>query len=269
MKTSVAPHAVILAAGLGSRLQNLTASRPKPLVEVHGTPILHNALRNLAAVGVKEATIVVGYRKEVIMRSCGQEFAGLRVKYVESTAFDRTGSAYSLWLARDALLEGTSLLLEGDVFFERAVLTRLLSSAHEDVGGVAPLTAAMSGSAVTLSEGGVVQQILMNQSASDQHDVPRFKTMNLYRFTAATAREVLVPALDEAIRSGATKVYVEQILSGLVAAQILRLGAESCSDLKWFEIDNQSDLRLAEEIFAPQLLRATHEPQILGLAPGI
>jgi NDP-sugar pyrophosphorylase family protein len=260
---------VILAAGLGSRLQPLTMSRPKPLVEVHGTPILHNALGNLAAVGIREVTIVVGYRKELIERSCGQEFAGIHIKYIESSVFDRTGSAYSLWLARDALLEGTNLLLEGDVFFERAVLTRLLASAHEDVGAVAPLTEAMSGSAVTLSEGGLIQRILMNQSASNQHGIALFKTMNLYRITGTTAREVLVPALDEAIRVGSSKAYVEQILSGLVEARALQLGAECCGDLNWFEIDNQSDLRIAEQIFAPQSAHAGSEPQSLALDLGI
>lgn len=61
--TTLPPRtAVILTAGVGSRLRPLTDLRPKPLVEVNGTPIPHNALRNLQAVGVEEVTIIVGYR---------------------------------------------------------------------------------------------------------------------------------------------------------------------------------------------------------------
>src|SRR6201999_3309239 len=114
-----------LAAGFGSRLRPLTDFRPKPLVEVHGVPILHNALRHLAGVGVREATIVVGYRKDAIQYACGGQFAGVDITYVESSVYDRTGSAYSLWLAREALLRGDAYLLEGDVFFEAEALHRL------------------------------------------------------------------------------------------------------------------------------------------------
>ena len=91
--SSAPQHAVILAAGLGSRLRPLTDDRPKPLVEVGGVPILHNALRNLAAVGVTDATIVVGYRHDAIERRCGEIFAGIRIQYVVSDVFERTGSA--------------------------------------------------------------------------------------------------------------------------------------------------------------------------------
>jgi len=117
--------AVILAAGSGSRLRPLTDLRPKPLVEVNGTPILHNALRNLEALGVDDVTIVVGYRKDAIQYSCGTRFGNLAISYVESNVFDQTGSAYSLWLARDALLSGDTYLLEGDVFFEIDALRKL------------------------------------------------------------------------------------------------------------------------------------------------
>ncbi len=118
-------RAIVLAAGLGSRLRPLTDLRPKPLVEVNGMPILHNALRNLEAIGVGEVTVVVGYRKDAIQYACGSRFGGVEINYVESTVFDRTGSAYSLWLAREVLLSGDCLLLEGDVFFEQDALRRL------------------------------------------------------------------------------------------------------------------------------------------------
>ncbi len=60
----------------------------------------------LAAVGVEEVTIVVGYRKDAIKYACDRRFGPIEINYVDSSAFDRTGSAYSLWLARDTLLSG-------------------------------------------------------------------------------------------------------------------------------------------------------------------
>nr|WP_274542319.1 phosphocholine cytidylyltransferase family protein [Bradyrhizobium algeriense] len=137
MNTNAPKKGVILAAGFGSRLRPLTDLRPKPLVEVNGTPILYNALRNLEAVGVKEVTIVVGYRKDDIQYACGSRFGELEIKYVESSVFDRTGSAYSLWLARDTLRSGNCFLLEGDVFFEENALRYLMVSQATDVAAVA------------------------------------------------------------------------------------------------------------------------------------
>jgi NDP-sugar pyrophosphorylase family protein len=247
----VPDHAVILAAGLGSRLRPLTAQRSKPLVSVHGVPILHNTLSVLSEVGVKTATIVVGYRKELIQATCGSRFGNVELHYVESSAFGRTGSAYSLWLAREALLSGDVLLLEGDVFFETAVLDRLVRCGGSDVAAVAPFDETMTGSAVTISTSGTIDQVLMKQSAADlNRDETLFKTMNLFRFAQDTLRRAVVPALDEVVGSGAVTACVEQVLTYLIGECGLRLAAADCGDLKWFEIDNEENLHTAETIFA-------------------
>ncbi|MDH2347781.1 phosphocholine cytidylyltransferase family protein [Bradyrhizobium sp. SSUT77] len=265
MRANAPKKAVILAAGVGSRLRPLTDLRPKPLVEVNGTPILHNALRNLKAVGVEEVTIVVGYRKDAIQYACGSHFGELRINYVESSVFDRTGSAYSLWLARDALLSGDCFLLEGDVFFEEDALHYLMISQASDVAAVAPFNELMEGSAVLLSDGGLITGFRMKQTAANLvADGPRlFKTMNLLRFSATTLRATIVPALDDIIGSGATKAYTEELLANLVDRRGLKLTAARCDDLRWYEIDSIEDLLVAERIFtrAPASDRAGSQDQ--------
>ncbi|WP_076866106.1 phosphocholine cytidylyltransferase family protein [Bradyrhizobium mercantei] len=259
MVASAPGNAIILAAGCGSRLRPLTDLRPKPLVEVNGTPILHNALRNLKTVGVETVTIVVGYRKDAIQYACGSRFAELEIKYVESTVFDRTGSAHSLWLARDALLSGDCFLLEGDVFFEKNALHYLLISQATDVAAVAPFDESMEGSAVVLSDAGFIRDFRMKQTAANLiGDGPRlFKTMNLFRFSASTLRATIVPALDNIIRSGATQAYTEELLAYLVERHGLQLIAVRCDGLKWYEIDSVEDLRVAERIFAKVIASAS------------
>ncbi|WP_024510013.1 phosphocholine cytidylyltransferase family protein [Bradyrhizobium sp. ARR65] len=247
--------AVILAAGIGSRLRPLTDLCPKPLVEVNGTPILYNALRNLEADGVEEVTIVVGYRKDAVQYACGTRFGALEINYVESSVFERTGSAYSLWLARDALLSGDCFLLEGDVFFEANALCYLIANQASDVAAVARFDELMEGSAVLFSDSGFISTFRMKQTAANlvANDPRLFKTMNLLRFSASTLRTTIVPALDDMIGSGATQAYTEELLVYLIERRGLQLAAARCDELRWYEIDSTDDLRIAERIFTSAL----------------
>jgi NDP-sugar pyrophosphorylase family protein len=244
--------AVILAAGFGSRLRPLTDLRPKPLVEVNGTPILHNALRNLEEVGVEEVTIVVGYRKDAIQYACGRRFGRLEINYVESTVFDKTGSAYSLWLARETLLQGDCYLLEGDVFFEVDALRSLMMDEAANASAVAPFEPSMEGSAVVLSDNGYIAEVRMKQTAANLVEgAPQlFKTMNLIRLCSADLRSKIVPFLDELIGTGAVKAYTEELFANLIERRGLRMAAARCDDLRWYEIDSTEDLRIAEALFA-------------------
>lgn len=247
--------AIILAAGRGTRLQLLTELRPKPLVEVNGVSILCNALAQLQAVGVTEVTIVVGYRKHAIQYAIGAHYGAMAVRYIESERFAETGSAYSLWLARSELLSGSLFLLEGDIVFERAVLDRLVSDPATDVAAVAIFDHRMQGSAVLLDGERRIIELRTGQTAADLHeDRPvLFKTINLFRFGAATLRDHLLPELDAQHAAGGTNLYLEQILQQLIEQGRLDLTAVHCGDLKWYEIDSPDDLSIAEAIFG------THE----------
>ena len=118
--------AVILAAGVGDRLRPFTNKLPKCLVQVAGVPILDNTLSHLAALGTEEIAIVVGHHKEVIIDRYGASYLGMSMTYVVSEEYRTTNNIYSLWLARSHLTQDV-LLLEADIFFEPAVLERLLS----------------------------------------------------------------------------------------------------------------------------------------------
>ncbi|MCA1378999.1 MULTISPECIES: phosphocholine cytidylyltransferase family protein [unclassified Bradyrhizobium] len=252
MPVNIPKHALILAAGVGSRLRPLTELSPKPLVQIHGTPILHNALHNLGCLGVEHVTIVVGYRKEAIQDACGSRFGSVTINYVESSVYDRTGSACSLWLARDALLSGDYFVLEGDVFFEENVLRQLIITEATNAAAVAPFHELMQGSAVLLSDLGFISEFRLKQTARDliAGGPPLYKTMNLLRLSASTLRTEVIPALDDMIRAGATQAYTEELLSYLVETRGLLLAAVRCDGLRWYEIDDAEDLRTAERIFA-------------------
>src|SRR5580692_7263766 len=89
--------AVILAAGRGTRMRELTLSMPKPMVEVSGKPVLSYILEGLRDAGVQKMLIVIGYRKEVVVDHFrdGSEL-GVEIVYAEQIRQDGTGKVVEL-----------------------------------------------------------------------------------------------------------------------------------------------------------------------------
>jgi NDP-sugar pyrophosphorylase family protein len=116
--------AVILAAGRGTRMRELTNEVPKPMVEVRGKPILQHILEGLAAFGIEQALIVVGYRKEAIQDYFGDgRKVGLQVDYVEQVTQDGTGRVVAL--AKPYCGDQPFLLIYGDILVEPEVYRKL------------------------------------------------------------------------------------------------------------------------------------------------
>ena len=119
-------RAIILAAGVGSRLRPLTDDRPKCLLEVGGQTLIDHQLAMLGRYGVTDMIVVVGYRGEKIRRHLGA-----RARYIDNERYDSTNSLYSLWLAREELGSG-ALILNSDVFAQPLLFDRLLRSPAPD-----------------------------------------------------------------------------------------------------------------------------------------
>jgi choline kinase len=119
-------RAVILAAGAGSRLRPVIGPYPKCLAAVGGITLLERQMAALRDHGIDPVTVVVGYRRDAIEQVCGRE-----VHFVFNPDYASTNSLFSLWLARDLLSDGF-VVMNSDVLFHPHLLTRLLTSAHED-----------------------------------------------------------------------------------------------------------------------------------------
>jgi len=106
--------AVILAAGKGTRMKELTAELPKPMLRVHGKPILEHIIEGLKAAGVREVFIVTGWRAEVIEGYFGDgEKFGVRIAYGRQVVQDGTGKAPEL--AKEFIGTSPFILTYGDI----------------------------------------------------------------------------------------------------------------------------------------------------------
>lgn len=112
-------QAVILAAGRGTRMKDLTKETPKPLLKHKGKSLLEWKLENLPE-KITEVIIVVGYLKEKIISHIGSKHCGKKITYIEDTKLTGTGTA--LWQAKDALC-GSFLVMMGDDIYSKEALT--------------------------------------------------------------------------------------------------------------------------------------------------
>jgi choline kinase len=120
---------LVLAAGAGRRLRPYTDTLPKALVPVDGdTTIMDISLRNLAAAGLTDVTIVVGYRAEAVeQRKDGfEDKYGVKISLVYNDKAEEWNNAYSLWMARDHFAAGM-LMVNGDTVHPVSVEQTLLA----------------------------------------------------------------------------------------------------------------------------------------------
>ena len=241
---------MILAAGFGDRLRPFTNEQPKCLVPVTGVPILDNTLEHLSALKTKEVVIVVGHKSEVIIDRYGPTHLGMTMIYVESKDYSKTNNIYSLWLARKHLTEDV-LLIEADVFFERAVLERLLSNGESSSAVVSRHESWMSGTVVTVDARGRIEALFDNNNQAPGFDYSKvFKTANLYVLRSEFMKRYFLPQLEAYIASGDYDEYYESVLITLAHRGRNSLDAVICDDLRWYEIDDESDRQAAEYLFS-------------------
>ena len=250
-RTSSVRKAIILAAGTGKRLRPFTDRLPKCLAPVNGVPILINALRQLNSAGIIEVVIVVGHHKEKIRERVKDNFNGMQVTYIESEVYDKTNNVYSLWLAREHMTQDV-LLLEGDVFFEKQLIDRMLATSG-NIAAVARCQSFMSGTVVRVDSEDSIQEMLdaVHQgSGFDYSDA--FKTVNIWLFRGDFLRDYFLPKLEATIDAGEVNGYYESILGDRDYLPQHELLCVRCDGVKWYEIDDENDRLAAEYMFSSQ-----------------
>lgn len=251
-------RAVVLAAGVGSRLRPWTHDRPKALVEVDGVPILLRLARLLAARGVSEVIVATGWCEDAVIRAT-ERVHGVRWILRRNADYDRTQNVASLHACSGALLDGgprETLKLDGDLFVEEAVLDRLLAAPMPARG----LLAAVDGSAPLGDEemkvavrAGRIEGFGKALDPARAHG----ESIGVERI-AADAVSSIVDGVGRAVTAGETHLYYEDVYDRLLEARGGPLDARAIdvSGLAWTEIDTPDDLARAQRL-ALQVAKST------------
>lgn len=252
--------AVLLAAGLGSRLAPLTDAVPKCMVPVAGVPILGRLVRCLDRLGFERLVVVTGYKSELIRDYLGETFGGIAVEYVVSPVFETTNNIYSLWLVRD-LIDEAFLLVESDLVFDEDLLEPLLQPDRIAVSRQLPW---MSGTTVTLNDDGIVNAFYPAPPGiygAHCTDSDHFMAVNICSLSRDTWAEVRL-RLDQHVLAGRTGTFYEVVFAEMTNDGRMAAEAVMFPTQRWYEIDTVADLDAAGLVFP-------NSPRVAeGLKPG-
>lgn len=120
--------AVILAAGVASRLRPLTDTMPKCLLKIGDRCLLERTFDALIQNGITEFVVVTGYRQEQIVDFLKARYPQQNITLIYNDRYESTNNIYSLWLCRPCVDEENFLLLDSDILFDPQIVGCLMRS---------------------------------------------------------------------------------------------------------------------------------------------
>ena len=243
-------QAIILAAGMGRRLGELTKNNTKCMVEVNGVKLIDRVLTYLSHLDLKRIVIVVGYKAENLVNYIENQYGNLNIEFVENPIYDKTNNIYSLALAKDKFKEDDTLLLESDLIYEESMLRLLVDNQQPDLALVAKYEKWMDGTMVTVDDDHNILNFISKKEFRQEEVDKYYKTVNIYKFSKSYINNQYLPLLEAYCRMKGNNEYYEEVLRVLTMIDKSSLKALPIGDEKWYEIDDIQDLDIAETIFA-------------------
>jgi histidinol-phosphate/aromatic aminotransferase/cobyric acid decarboxylase-like protein len=220
------------------------------MLKVNGMRLIDRTLDCLAALNLNRVVIVVGYNGDKVVEYVGNNYKGTDIVYVNNPVYDKTNNIYSLFLARDFMVEDDTLLLESDLIYERSVVEKLLADPRPDLALVDKYESWMDGTVVTLDEDQNIVNFLNKEKFRYSDIADYYKTVNIYKFSREFSTSQYVPFLNAYCTALGRNEYYEQVLRVITLLGNTTLKALPLSGEKWYEIDDIQDLDIAEGMFA-------------------
>ena len=242
-------QAIILAAGMGKRLKELTSEATKCMVKVNGVAMIDRMMGHLDKLGLSRIVVVVGYEGQKLMDYIDALGVSTPIVYVDNNVYNKTNNIYSLYLAKDYLVQEDTILLESDLVFEEAVLHRLINHPYPSLVLVDKFESWMDGTVVTLDEQDNIQSFVAKREFDFNRIDEYYKTVNIYKFSKEFSELYYVPFLEIYCKALGTNEYYEQVLKVITFLEDPHIKAVKLEGEKWYEIDDVQDLDIAETIF--------------------
>ena len=232
-------QAVILAGGVGSRLEKVAGGRPKCLVEIGGKTLIEHQLEALADEGIGKVLIVTGYKSDEVKKMVGN-----RAEYIENLCFEETNSLYSLWLAKD-WVKDPFVLINSDLLFHPDILGRLLSQ-----GGNALAFDSTSSKGKEQTKVAVREGVVIDLGKDLRPELSRGESLGLMCFDLKGGH-ALFSRTHALVENGGEKSW--SIEGVRAACNDIELCAVNMAGLPWAELDFPADLDRARNEVWPEI----------------
>lgn len=234
--------ALILAAGLGTRLAPITNDRPKSLVPVNGKPILMKQIENLHENGIADITIVSGYKADILEKAVHQLYP--EIKIIESVDYATTNNMYSAYIARESIGENGFLMMNADVYYDSSVIKALLEDKAENAIVTDIGTYIEESMKVVEVEGRLVK---ISKAITPEEALGA--SIDVYKFSKEGGRAFFAKCAEYIEEKKELKMWSEVALNDILSEVVFK----SCPlKGRWLEIDNHDDLAAAEKLFAEE-----------------
>ena len=243
-------QAIILAAGMGKRLKELTRNNTKCMVRVNGITLIERMLNQIEKQNVSGITIVVGYEGQKLIDFINTLPLHTPVRFIDNPVYDKTNNIYSLALAKDVLCQEDTLLFESDLIFEDRVLDALVNDPRDTLALVSRYEPWMDGTCVKLREDDSIEAFISKNQFRYEECDQYYKTVNIYKFSRDFSVKYYVPFLEAYQKALGENEYYEQVLRVITMLDDPIIRAKRLEGQNWYEIDDEQDLDIAESIFA-------------------
>ncbi len=238
--------ALILAAGLGTRLAPITDSVPKSLVPVNGKPILMKQIENLKQNGIMDITIVSGYKADVLEKAVHEKYP--EIKIVESVDYATTNNMYSAYLGIRSMFPDGEIkpfyMMNADVFYDASVITALEKMSAPNLV-VVDMGRYIEESMKVIEKDGRLVAISKTITPEDALG----SSIDVYKFGTDGGKAFYKRCVEYIEQKGELKKWSEVALNDAFNDAIF----QACPlKGRWLEIDNHEDLAAAEALFAEE-----------------
>ena len=240
---------IILAAGMGKRLKELTNNNTKCMVKVNGTTLIERALSQLDKLNLSRIVIVIGYEGKKLVDYVKSLDIKTRVLFVENPIYDRTNNIYSLYLAKEYMEEDDTLLLESDLIFEEDVLKCLIEDERDTLALVDKYESWMDGTCMKIGEDDKIEEFVPGTQFQFDEAGNYYKTVNIYKFSREFSKTHYIPFLEAYINALGNNEYYEQVLRVITMLDDPMIKAKRLNGQLWYEIDDIQDLDIASSLF--------------------
>lgn len=220
------------------------------MVEVNGVTMIERTLGHLEKLGLKRIIFVVGYEGQKLKEYVESLHISTPLEFIDNEVYYKTNNIYSLYLAKEKLVEDDTLLLESDLVYEEAVIRKLVEHPYPSLTLVDKFESWMDGTCVTLDEDDNITAFLSKREFDFSKTDEYYKTVNLYKFSKEFSEKHYVPFLEAYCKALGTNEYYEQVLKVITFLDDPQIKAVKLNGEKWYEIDDVQDLDIAETLFA-------------------